>query len=376
MALDLNLTGGAKAIAGPALKAGQPTAQRKVVRGTDGAPRVIYVDSTTGAEVTNLSGYQIVEQTNISDLTSLGLSPTEDKKEDTTAQTVNRSVLPKVSFGEGDHASSDGKGLSTSGRTQANNFGYMNKPTGMGIANFVPGPVGLVSKGVNTAVNMNNVGAVDAARGMMGLDSLGFGDTVKGALKDNKGKVADVNVNGGIYSVGLEALDAQGKTTMTPEEASKRAAAAGVSIVEATEDETRAMEQRFEQEYGSKGLFGSVKSFIDDMFTSPEEREAEEAEKASRDQNSGSNFSPSSSGFSDMLGGEQQGVGKEAYSTPGYGVSGAARSTAGKTSGGIGRGSSDKSGSGSGSSSNPGTSGNMGSGGGTTSGHGPGIGSA
>jgi hypothetical protein len=376
MALDLSLTGGAKAIAGPALKPGQPTASRKVVRGPDGAPRVIYVDGTTGAEVTNLSGYQVVEQSNISDLTSLGLSPTEDKKEPTVAQQTIQGVKPQV-LGEGDHAPSDGKSLSSSGRTQANNFGYVNKPTGAGLANFVPGPVGMVSKAVNTGINMNNVGAVNSARGMMGLDDVGFGGTVKGALKDNKGKVADVNINGGIYSVGLEALDAQGKTTMTPQEANARARANNVSVVEATEEEAAAAQARFEQDYGKKGFFSSAKNFIDDMFTSPEEREAQKAEQASRSQNSGSNFSPSKSGFADMIGGEQQGVGKEAYSTPGAAVSGAARSTAGKvSSGGIGRGSSDKSGSGSGSRSNPGTSGNMGAGGGTTSGHGPGIGSA
>jgi hypothetical protein len=352
-----------------------PTAKRRVITGPDGTPHVVYIDATTGAEVQNLNGYSIISAGNEADLESLGLSPTEDKKEDTVAQETIKSVSPKKSLpSDSDGRQGSSSGNVPSGRNQANNFGYMNKPTGMGLASAIPGPIGWAGKAANTAVNMNNTAAVNAARGVMGLDKQSVGGNIKSTLKDNKGFVADVKAGTGTYPVGLEAIDKRGMTTMTPQEASLRAAANQTKVSLANDDEIAQMERDFESNYGEKkGFLSKATSFIDNMFTSPAERQAKAAEAASRAQNTGSNFSPSRGGFGDMLGAEQSGVGKEATSTPGYGVSGAARSTAGKVSRG---GSGSSSGGSSGRSSNPGTSGHMGAGGGTTSGHGPGIGSA
>lgn len=357
-----------------------PTAKRKVVTGPDGTPHVVYVDSTTGQELQNLAGYSIISAGNETNLEELGLSPTEDKKEDTVAQETIKGVSPKKTLPtDSDGRQGDSSSRAAQARTQANNFGYMNKPTGMGIASMVPGPIGWAGKAANTAINMNNTAAVNAARESMGLGKQGIGASVKSTLKDNQGFVADVKAGPGTYAVGLEAVDKRGLTTMTPQEASLRAAANQTKVSLATPDDVAAMERQFDSMFGDqkKGILGSftakATSFIDSLFTSPEERKEQEATAKSRSMNTGSNFSPTRSGFGDMLGAEQSGVGKEATSTPGYGVSGAARSTAGKVSRG---GSGSSSGGSSGRSSNPGTSGHMGAGGGTTSGHGPGIGSA
>jgi hypothetical protein len=357
----VDIIGGAAALQPKPLQPG-PKAKRKVVTGTDGTPHVVYVDLDTGQELQNLSGYNIVEGSNFSDLDSLGLSPTgPEAPKDTAAQQTIQSVKPKAGpIGEGGRSdpTSSNKSL---GRSQANNFGYINQPGALGIAGFVPGPVGMAAKAAKVGIGMNNNAAINTARQTMGLPDQSFGSSIKGAVKDQKGHVADVNVNGSMYSVGLEALDKRGMTTMTPDEANKRAAANQTKVQLADDDMIAQKEREFDAEFGkSKGILGkftsTASSFIDSIF-------GNEAEETSRAQNTGSNFAPSKGGFADMIG--LSGVGKAATSTKTSPVSGAARSTDGKTGG------SDKS-----HASNPGTSGNMGSGAGTTSGHGPGIGSA
>lgn len=354
------------------------TAKRKIVHGPDGTPHVVYVDLQTGQELQNLAGYQIVAAGE-TDLDQLGLSPIVDtEKKETTAEAVKKQTDPRDVIGRGGRADSDSsKSKASASRDPSNNFGYVNKPTGMGFASALPGPFGMAGKAVNTALNMNNTAAVNSARGMMGVPKQSGFENVKSTLKDMKGHVADVKVGPGTYSVGLEALDSRGMTTMTPDEAAKRAAANKTKVELASKDDIAAMERNFDAEFGkTRGIIGGFKAtaskFIDSLFTSPEEREQEKAEAHSRSMNSGSAFSPSSDGFASMIGAAS---GKNATSTPGNPVSGAARSTAGKT-GGIGRGSSGRAGEGSSGASNPGTSGHMGAGGGTTSGHGPGIGSA
>lgn len=362
------ITGGAAAIQPQPTPAG-PKAKRKVVQGPDGTPHVVYVDLDTGQELQNLSGYHIVENANYMDLDSLGLSPTaQDTDQKTVAKTTIDSLNPMDSVGRGSDRSDARSTNSIGSRSPANNFGYINQPTGLGIASMVPGMVGTAAKVAKAGIGLNNNAAVNSARGMMGLPDQSLGQSLKGAVKDQKGHVADVNVNNAMYSVGLEALDKRGMTTMTPDEASKRARANNVNVELADDDMVAQKEREFDAEFGkSKGIIGGfvskASSFIDSIFGREDETSA-----LIRDQNSGSNFSPSRSGFADTIG-TSGGVGKAATSKPGNPVSGASRSTAGKTGGGSDR-------SGSGSKSNPGTSGNMGAGGGTTSGHGPGIGSA
>lgn len=78
-------------------------------------------------------------------------------------------------------------------RDESNNYGYFDKPTGMGFLSSLPGPLGIAGKGINAVVNANNVGAVSAAREDMGLAGLGLKDSIGGTLKDRQGFVANVD---------------------------------------------------------------------------------------------------------------------------------------------------------------------------------------
>ncbi len=150
-------------------------------------------------------------------------------------------------------------------RDPSNNFGYFDKPTGMGLISNLPGALGIAGKGINAVVNANNVGAIDAARGMMGIGGLSTKDVLSGIAKDKQGFVANVDITNQAgktnpYSVSLEAMTPSGKTALTPDEARKRSAANPANItLSAKQDESK------------KGIFSGVKSFINNLFSSPED---------------------------------------------------------------------------------------------------------
>jgi len=147
-------------------------------------------------------------------------------------------------------------------RDPSNNFGYFDKPTGMGFASNLPGALGIAGKGINAVVNANNVGAINAARGMMGIDGLTTRDVLSGIAKDRQGFVANVDITNqagkiGSYSVSLEAMTPSGKTALTPDEARKRSAANHANIaLSAKQDESK------------KGIFSGIKSMAKNIFDS------------------------------------------------------------------------------------------------------------
>lgn len=331
-----------------------PLAKRKIVRGPDGTPQVILVDMA-GNTISDPSGYSVYDPGAYGDPNALpgtgigspGGSTGKSQDQPSTAQTVIKSTA------EGGRDNASGGGGGGGSRAQNNNFGYIDKPGMMGMAGMLPGPAGMVGKAVNAGVNMNNVAAVNAARSSMGLPSLGMGGAVKGAIKDNKGQVADVTMAGSTYStpVGLEAMSPTGQTNMTPQEAAARARAVG-GMTLSTQAEIDSRNAAFNSEFGKPGLLGRVgaiaSSFVDNMFGigSSYNQPNEAISKSIREANSGSNFNPTNDGFSSMLGGKgsggdrssgqkgpsySAGIGKGATSTPGNNVSGASRSTAGKT---------------------------------------------
>ena len=111
-------------------------------------------------------------------------------------------------------------------------------------------------------VNANNVGAIDAARGMMGIGGLSTKDVLSGIAKDKQGFVANVDITNQAgktnpYSVSLEAMTPSGKTALTPDEARKRSAANPANIaLSAKQDESK------------KGIFSGVKSMAKNIFDS------------------------------------------------------------------------------------------------------------
>lgn len=326
---------GFMAIQPPAIQ--PPYARRKLVRGPDGTVQVVYVDQQ-GNTIENLAGYNIAESGNYYNPDSLGRNDTPGAtNEKSNQQSTARSVIQETTRGERSDAQ---PGSGNFGRSQANNFGYIDKPGFMGFTGMLPGPLGLAGKGANAAINANNVAAVNAARGMLGLPGTGLGGSIKGTLKDNKGQVADVTLGSSTYAtpVGLEALSPSGMTNMTPQEAALRAQAVG-GIQLATDEQVAARNAAFDAEFGKPGFLGRISTvannFIDDLFgVTPSYYQPDEAAAAkTRSQNTGANFNPSRSGFADMIG-YTPASGKNATSTSISPVSGAARSTAGKTGGG------------------------------------------
>lgn len=341
-----------------------PYARRKIIRGPDGTPQVILVDQA-GNTISDASGYGIVDSGNYLDPKSLGTPDVKSNNPQPTStfgESTAKRVIDDASRGEKDTSGSTGN--SGYGRNQGGNFGYVNKPGALGLASAIPGPIGMAGKAVNMGINANNAAAVNAARQSMGLEGIGIGGAVKSTLRDNKGQVADVTMEGSQYAtpVGLEAMSPEGMTNMTPAEAAARARAVGGMTI-STPEQVAARNKAFEAEFSKPGLLSRVSnvatSFVSNLFGT----------------NSDDDFKPTQSGFSDMIGDGRSSsnssgtrTGTQA-NTNGQGIASLGSKN---RSEGIGHSNSG----GSGGTSNPGTSGNMGKGGGTTSGHGPGIGSA
>lgn len=147
-------------------------------------------------------------------------------------------------------------------RDPSNNFGYFDKPTGMGLISNLPGALGIAGKGINAVVNANNVGAIDAARGMMGIGGLSTKDVLSGIAKDKQGFVANVDITNQAgktnpYSVSLEAMTPSGKTALTPDEARKRSAANPANITLSAN-----------QKENKPGIFSSIKNTAKNIFDS------------------------------------------------------------------------------------------------------------
>lgn len=143
-------------------------------------------------------------------------------------------------------------------RDQSNNYGYFDKPTGMGFVSNIPGPLGLVGKGVNAVVNANNVGAVNAARQDIGVDKLGLKGTIGGTLKDRQGFVANVDYQDkfGVTPSMPVSLEPVQNKSLSPDMITGLPGT--VSLSQNQKDPNRT------------GLFSGVKSFIDNLFSSPE----------------------------------------------------------------------------------------------------------
>src|SRR5687768_16343649 len=225
---ELKPTGGFMAISPPAPTG--PLAIRKLVRGPDGTMQTVMVDARTNQPISDPNGYNIVENGNYLDPNALAqvapVTPTEEEKP-TTAE----NILDDNRQGSGSDRSPSGLADprdSVGRRGVEDNFGYVNKPGFMGLANFMPGPLGLAAKAANVGINVNNQMATNEARSMLGLDGVGAFGNVKGAIKDNHGQVADVNIGKNTYSVGFEALSPTGQTNLTPQEAARRGALTGI----------------------------------------------------------------------------------------------------------------------------------------------------
>lgn len=291
------VTSGFAAIA-PKPPAG-PLARRKLVKQPDGTTTVVFIDNNTGQELTSLDGYSVIESGNYLDLDTLGLDPLSgETEEESTAQKTIKGVSEFKGSGSDRDPESARNGPTGGSRDPSNNFGYFDKPGVIGLAGALPGALGLAGKAVNAGINANNMMAAESARGMMGVPGQSFLEKARGVVKDNKGQVANVNLNNQQYSVGLEALSPTGQTNLTPNEARVRGLTLPGGIAISTPAEVKANEAAFADEFGKKqGVFSRVASaatsFIDDIFGNQEEQRYAQED---------SSFSPTPSGFADMLG--------------------------------------------------------------------------
>jgi hypothetical protein len=142
----------------------------------------------------------------------------------------------------------------------------MNKPEIVGYAGMLPGAAGWAGKAVNAGWNASNTKATNKAREQMGLEKVGFMKSIGNMFKDQQGQVADVNIGKQNYSVGLEAEDLVGRTTLTPDEANKRAFSNATSIVETPADEAAANRSAFTAANGS--WFDKAKQEVGNIFSS------------------------------------------------------------------------------------------------------------
>lgn len=202
------------------------TAIRRLVRADDGIIRVVYVDLGTFQPVTDLTGYTVLEPDNaiedvrpdeIPEGSEAVAGPDEVPPEVTTADELKEFIA------RGGQPTEAATGMTGLERDVTNNFGYFDKPTGLGLASALPGPLGMVGKAVNAGINANNMTASEKARGYLGLDPSSTFGKVKGVLSDNQGVVSKkANIGGYDYGITFGGVNPNGTTSLTPDEARTR----------------------------------------------------------------------------------------------------------------------------------------------------------
>lgn len=213
---------------------------RKLQRNPDGTVSVVYIDASTGQPVQNLSGYQIADLNNEASLEDLGIDPvSEQNKEETEAEKV---INHSRDGGENQGATHEA--YNGVGRTESNNFGYFDKPTGTGLAlGMLGGTFGTI---VDKGINLNNAIAMEDARKVAGISNDSPFGFIKDAMMGTKdGRVGDVKIGDQQYSVGLEAQDKFGRTTLTPEEARERALITGQTPTAASKADVKSSIESF-----------------------------------------------------------------------------------------------------------------------------------
>lgn len=219
------------------------TISKQVIRGPDGSINVQYMDDDTGKQVL---GY-LPEGYATDGSSSGGYAPENYYGE--TASKKEPVVLEELPAGGGEmRIPQGGYNNETFGeptdRSSANNYGYEPNSIVGSVMGLAPGPIGLTGRALKTVENINNAKAAQAAAKTIGVKDIVGPSTLGGAVRGvNKGHVADVTIDGKTYSVGLEATDAQGRTTLNPEEARMRGLLSKTGIKKATEEEVEAAKQ-------------------------------------------------------------------------------------------------------------------------------------
>ena len=243
---------------------------RRLVRNpSSGRMNVVFTDTRTGSEVSDLSGYEVIESKGFMSLEDLGIDPVSTPNMDPSVsqEIVNSNTTPQQNIGEGGRESQQrGSGAP---RDPVNNFGFIEKPGFLNAASFVPGMIGTGAKLANVGINMNNAAAVGAARQSIGLeDDRGFFGRAMETVRDNKGYVADIQYDDGMgrqrtTPVSLKAEDPVGRTTLTPTEARTRNMLNPVEV--APRDEVKDVRQAFKDASPNSARQGMVTKAFDSL---------------------------------------------------------------------------------------------------------------
>ena len=203
----------------------------KMMRGEDGRQKTVFIDMDTGEQIPyeNLEEYTVVTAggTDYYDPTPDGTDTDADENDQNPSGGKglgSKKPSNRSDGGQRERQEAAGYSYGSKGGKGTGGGKYINKPGWMKFASLIPGPIGMAAKAANVAVNVNNTNEVNEARKSMGLEPLGVGGAVKGALIDQHGQIARVDINGNQYSVGFEAEDKYGRPNLTPREAWARTA--------------------------------------------------------------------------------------------------------------------------------------------------------
>ena len=251
-------------------------AVQKLTKDASGNTILIYIDATTGMPIDGpIDQYTIISAGNEQNLPSLvgQTAPPVEDPEATEEESQTEKVLEYEGSGGNQNRYSsiqdDGQ-RSLTGRSSPNNFNYFDVPNNADLVSLIPGPIGTAGKVARVAASVNNSQARNSAREFLGLEKK---NTIRQVLSDTFGLrdpsvVARVDIGNKPYSVGFEALDELGNTTLTPSEARTRSLISGNPLREIEEKDfsQRVPETQQKSKYAERGLLGNVKKGIGDVF--------------------------------------------------------------------------------------------------------------
>lgn len=246
-------------------------ATKKIIKGPDGKPQVIYVDSKTQQPIKNPKGYTIIESSNVIDPS---LNQQRSAVTTTKGQTVQDPSKDETSLTNEIRGVSEHRGenpnITAAKQTGNQNQGYINKPMGTSLLGFLPQPFGLAATAANLGVNASNTKAVNDQREVLGFADNPTMKDLGSTVFDQHGYIGDqatIDKTGvqRTTPVSFEAEDSVGRTTLTPNEARMREQLNPEQFSEATVAAKQNAQTKFQQE--NPGWMSSLANSAKSMFS-------------------------------------------------------------------------------------------------------------
>lgn len=239
---------------------------RRLKRRSDGIMGVVFIDGETGEEITDLSGYDIIDQgTNPPNATT----PTPS-----TDNTGGGGGVPEELKWLQNGRDEGGTVIDPTQFTPENNFGYIDKNRIVSLLGILPGLLGLGGKAVNAMINNNNVMAVNRARAYYGLPATTSMENIKGTFRDNQGYVGDVVMGDETFAISFEGETPDGRPALTPTELDQKMEESGRGLRPATVEEVEAAKADqatngktgLLERMGLKAPLSSLKDAVESLF--------------------------------------------------------------------------------------------------------------